>query len=316
VLDLSSNQLSRNAAGSLKRWLLAPACKLSKLVLERNQLGDDALALLASGLGANRTLTHLSLGSNRISHGGALALSNALGAALGARAAIKAPGCESVMPAWRTAHAKEIAARGVSRVGERELDAVGPTRRDRVGVNKTLRYLDLSNNPALGDAGALALANALRVNSALRSLLLADAGVGAPGAKALGDALSANGALVLLQLDRNGRIGDAGAAKLLRGLHGQTSLAHLSLCACGLTSPAAASIAAALIANDALERLELLGNRISDPGALVLGAALLQNTSLVTLDLSFNLLLSAASKAKLRAKWANGGRAPTGLTMY
>ncbi|MFH1462054.1 MAG: hypothetical protein ABIF12_03855, partial [bacterium] len=72
----------------------------------------------------------------------------------------------------------------------------------------TLTSLDLDYN-RIGDAGALALADALKVNRTLTSLNLGRNGIHAEGAQALANALRVNTTLTSLDLSYN-RIGDAG----------------------------------------------------------------------------------------------------------
>ena len=66
-------------------------------------------------------------------------------------------------------------------------------------ANSALTSLDLEDN-SIGDEGAQALAEALKTNSALTSLDLGGNSIGAEGAQALAEALKTNSALTKLYL--------------------------------------------------------------------------------------------------------------------
>eukprot|EP00966_Prymnesium_polylepis_P234828 5431507-Prymnesium_polylepis.1 len=55
------------------------------------------------------------------------------------------------------------------------------------------------NHNNIGDQGATAIGEALKVNGALTSLWLIDNKIGVQGASAIGEALKANGALIELR---------------------------------------------------------------------------------------------------------------------
>ena len=68
------------------------------------------------------------------------------------------------------------------------------------------------------EARAVALAEGLRANQSLKTLLLRVNDIGADGAAALGEMLRINSSLQVLNLDFN-RIGDAGAIAIGAALH-------------------------------------------------------------------------------------------------
>ena len=91
----------------------------------------------------------------------------------------------------------------------------------------SLRELYLSFNQ-IGDAGAHALAEALRTNTSLTRLVLGDNQIGPEGAVALAEALERNTSLTELNLFGN-RIGNAGAVALAIALRTNPSLTTLFL---------------------------------------------------------------------------------------
>ena len=82
-------------------------------------------------------------------------------------------------------------------------------------INTTLRELLLEQNN-IGAAGAEALAETLKTNSSLRTLWLGGNNIGAAGAEALGESLKINVTLENLFLELN--VGRAGALALAAGL--------------------------------------------------------------------------------------------------
>jgi Leucine Rich repeat len=88
-----------------------------------------------------------------------------------------------------------------------------------VGSAGRLSHLMLSNNPSLGDAGAEAIADALREggNTSLKVLALGRCGISDGGAGALGELLERSHSLRTLALDRN-QITTEGAQILCVGL--------------------------------------------------------------------------------------------------
>ena len=102
------------------------------------------------------------------------------------------------------------------------------------GILKSLRDNDASltilglNSNQIGNAGASALADALRVNTSLTELNLYNNQIGDAGATALADALKLNTSLTTLNLNSN-QIGDDGASALADALKTNTNLTILSL---------------------------------------------------------------------------------------
>ena len=86
-----------------------------------------------------------------------------------------------------------------------------------VAVHLKLRLLDLSRNPAIGDAGGGALGRALRASCALEQLKLRSCGIGDDGASAIASAIAArrgNAPLTHLDLSFNSGIGAVGVDAL------------------------------------------------------------------------------------------------------
>ena len=94
-------------------------------------------------------------------------------------------------------------------------------------INTTLKTIDLSWN-GIGDDGARTIAEALGKNSTLQMLLLWNNNVGADGARAIADALRVNSTLQKLDLWYN-NVGDDGAMAVAEALRVNSTLHVLSL---------------------------------------------------------------------------------------
>ena len=153
------------------------------------------------------------------------------------------------------------------------------------GIYETLKRLNLPVDDLLGitgkqtldlrqigDAGAQAIGEALKVNQTLQTLNLWNNQIGAAGAQAIGEALKVNQTLQTLCLSDN-EIGYAGAA----------------------------AIGDALKVNTTLQTLNLRYNQIGAAGAQAIGDALKVNQTLQTLVLG---LIGDAGKAVIKAAWA------------
>jgi hypothetical protein len=145
--------------------------------------------------------------------------------------------------------------------------------------------LHLSTNQ-IGDA-AVALAEALKYNTALTALHLSTNQIGDAGATALAEALKINAVLTTLDLDSN-QIGVAGATALAEALKINTALTTVYLTYNQIGDAGATALAEALKINTALTTLYLTYNQIGDAGATALANMLFDNMILTKLDLSNN----------------------------
>ena len=159
-----------------------------------------------------------------------------------------------------------------------------------------LTSLDLRLNH-IGDEGAKAIAEALKVNPVLTILRLDGNGIGDDGAKAIAEALKVNPVLNNLDLRFNS-IGDDGAKAIAEALKVNPVLTILDL---GdnknIGANGAKAIAEALKVNPVLTNLNLRYNEIRDNGAKAIAEALKVNQVLTNLDLEYNNLGYAGQKA-------------------
>jgi hypothetical protein len=165
----------------------------------------------------------------------------------------------------------------------------------REGAEAPLRDMLLSSVTKLdltfydddfGDVGALALAQALRVNVALTVLKLEHINIGAEGGVALAEALHVNTALTGLSL-RGNAIGADGFAAFARALRVNRTLRSLNLGNDAGVANSMAALSEALRVNSTLTSLDLSYNTDVDAaGVTWLASALCANTALLSLALN------------------------------
>lgn len=173
-LEIGHNMCNSEGARRMGE-LLRNNTALTYLGLDGSRLGCDGAQHLAAALCANTTLLSLNLSYCRIEEEGA----RRLGIALQQNETLT---ILSLRGNYCSALAAELLAPGLA-------------------ANKALTYLDLSSCHV--SEGAVALANALTVNTALQSLRLDENSIEDPGAEALVEALKENKALTFLTLVNN-----------------------------------------------------------------------------------------------------------------
>ena len=175
-------------------------------------------------------------------------------------------------------------------------------------VNTSVKTLDLSRNP-LGNEGAKALAGMLgsessgTVNTTLEHFYLSVCRIGPVGAQHLAQALCVNTSVKTLDLSRN-PLGNEGAKALAEMLGGNgaessgtvnTTLEHFDLSVCRIGPVGARHMAQALRVNTSVKTLTLSDNPLGDEGAKtlaeMLGGSVAEssgtvNTTLEHVDLS------------------------------
>jgi NLR family CARD domain-containing protein 3 len=162
-----------------------------------------------------------------------------------------------------------------------------------LSTNSTLFSLVLSSNNA-GDAGAVALANALGPNMSLAYLWLDHNNIGDVGIAALGQSLKLNQSLFHLTLCGNS-IGAAGLTSLAEALKINSDLTYLDMDSCSINDEGAAIMAKAIERNTKLARLSMKNNAIGSKGASAILEALNDhNTTLWSVCLRGITIISAA----------------------
>ena len=173
-----------------------------------------------------------------------------------------------------------------------------------------LKQLDLSNNPAIGQGGALPLITSLTTLDSLEELSLHNTGTGVEDCQALSKLLSSSTTLKKLSISLNDLPPEAVELICSELCHNTTvewldvsasnfslkhiismlkinhTLVYLNLNTCNIDSEEAQELASALCTNHTLQTLNLAKNPIGIEGATALAEMLLKNKSLKTLNIS------------------------------
>ena len=183
----------------------------------------------------------------------------------------------------------------------------------------TLTTIDLSWNH-IGEAGAQALAEALKINTSVTTIALYQNNIGDAGAQALAEALKTNTSVKEIDLKGN-NIGEAGAQALAEALKINTSVTTIALYQNNI-GDAGEQAVQQIMAYTSRNELEQLLQRIraNDPtlttinlsykdigaaGAQALAEALKTNTSVTTINLHYNNIGDAGSQALAKALKTN-----------
>eukprot|EP00048_Salpingoeca_helianthica_P009525 m.136480 g.136480 ORF g.136480 m.136480 type:complete len:263 (-) comp14889_c0_seq9:51-839(-) len=151
----------------------------------------------------------------------------------------------------------------------------------------------------IGAAGAVALAGALRVNTALLELELGANNFLDEGVAALAESLKVNCTLNMLSISC--RTTTKSIRVLADALKTNTSLTLLGLIRCDIEAAAAVLLADALKINTTLTTIVLSQNEFGDEGTVALADMLAGNTSLTFLDLCLCGLGSTGARALVDA---------------
>ena len=186
----------------------------------------------------------------------------------------------------------------------------GPVLCQMLQRNNTLTDLDLTCNRDVSDTGAFFIAEGLKLNTSLQTLVLTQCGFSAEGAKFISGALEINASLKVIDLSDN-KLGDTGVGYLADALKWNDSLKELYLEQCGMTDRGLELLVVAVTENKSLEVLDVCPNdSISIGGLSVLTVHLKRNTGLVKLHLPQQLL----SGSKLQDT-VNEARRSSGLSL-
>ncbi|XP_004345402.1 hypothetical protein CAOG_05812 [Capsaspora owczarzaki ATCC 30864] len=162
-------------------------------------------------------------------------------------------------------------------------------------VNKTLTVLDLGNRQ-IGVAAVKALAEALNVSTTLTTLDLGHTEIDHVDIQAIAGALKVNTTLTWLNLGEN-RIGDVGAEAIAEALKVNKTVTKLDLQQNQIEDEGAQAIAEALKVNTTLTELNLSQDEIGGVGGQAIADALKVNKTLTKLDLFENPIGDAGAQA-------------------
>ena len=218
TLSLWNNSIGDEGAIAIAEALKIKAV-LTTLHLNVNNIGDEGAIAIAEALKVNAVVTELWLGGNEIGDEGAKAIAEALkvNAALKNCNLLKnSLDVESATMLAQIGTEKGIMLSGMRRdQTEAKFDSQGLRPADAILIGSDLQFMTvlteliLWDNNMFGLEGAIAIAEALKVNAVLTTLRLDFNEIGAVGAKAIAEALKVNTVLTKLDLEYNS-MGDAG----------------------------------------------------------------------------------------------------------
>ena len=272
ILKLSDNPLGDKGAKALAEMLGGNGAESSGTVnttLEHVDLSDCSIGPvgaqhLAQALCVNTSVKTLQLSDNPLDDEGAKALAEMLGG----------NGAESSGTVNTTLEHVDLSNCSIGPVGAQHLAQA-------LCVNTSVKILQLSDNP-LDDEGAKALAEMLggngaessgTVNTTLEHVDLSDCSIGPVGAQHLAQALCVNTSVKTLDLSDNITLGDEGTKALAEMLGGNgaessgtvnTTLEHVDLSNCSIGPVGAQHLAQALCVNTSVKVLVIQQNTESD----------------------------------------------------
>jgi hypothetical protein len=175
-------------------------------------------------------------------------------------------------------------------------------------VNVVVTTVDLGDN-SIRVEGAIAIAEALKVNAVLTKLYLRNNYIHVhvsrvSGAKAIAEALKVNAVVTELDLGAN-NIGNEGAEAIAEALKVNAVLTKLWLVSNNISADGAKAIAEALKVNTVLTKLELGSNNIGPEGAIAMAEALKVNAVVTELDLGANNIGDEGAEAIAEALKVN-----------
>ncbi|KAL0238607.1 hypothetical protein GEMRC1_013080 [Eukaryota sp. GEM-RC1] len=160
-------------------------------------------------------------------------------------------------------------------------------------VNSTVTRINLEFN-SIGNEGAIALAEALKVNSTVTRINLEYNSIGKEGAIALAEALKVNSTVTKFDLWRNS-IGDEGAVALADALKVNSTVTEINLPDNSIGDEGAVALADALKVNSTVTEINLPDNSIGDEGAIALADALKVNSTVTKINLWCNSIRNEGS---------------------
>ena len=256
-LDVSGNSLGPSLVRLLLAQLSAPHCRLQRLHLDGNCMGDGCSAALHQLLLSSTSLTSLHLAHNQLTQRTLTAIAQAL-----------APDT-ATLKTLTLDHNPHLCS-AASNDAPLPAAAVNPQAQLLQGSSQLPPSFAASSRaaapsfprPASSPPSPLSrLSDALLVNVSLRSLSLSDCGVVCVEEMAV--ALSGNCTLTRLSLSSN-PLSSAACSLLLSSLHRNSGLLSLSLCDLQLDDSVAPALCALLLRNPFLTRLSLTDNRLTD----------------------------------------------------
>jgi hypothetical protein len=150
--------------------------------------------------------------------------------------------------------------------------------------NSTITRLEFAES-YLGDAVGVILANVLRFNCSIETLVVKGVGFRNGAGVALAEAIQVNSTLTTLDLSENKETGLATCIAMAEALKLSKTLIQLDMDSCHVTDDGVLALAAALEINTSLQAFSLACNAFGEVGGIALAKACLTNKTLITVAL-------------------------------
>ena len=174
---------------------------------------------------------------------------------------------------------------------------------EAVKVNTTLKELILSEN-CISDTGVSSFAEAIKLNQTLTQLHFSGMDISDAGVASLAEAIKVNKTLSSLSVNTHS-VGDAGATSIAEAIKVNNTLSELDLGNNHIGDAGVANLAEALKVNKALSNLQLGCNVVRAAGAICLAEAIKVNKTLSELDLAYNSIGDAGASSLAEAVKVN-----------
>lgn len=228
LVELDGNKLGDSSARLLKQALFNQDNFLKILDLNANLIGDRGAFALAEGVGFSRTLEQLDLSFNQLSGVGVSHIAKSLHHNVSLRSftlngnRVGDDGAQALADVLPVNSALRILNLRESNIGD-----VGARSLAQALSLPTVKLTDIAlGNNKLGDAGAVAFSEMLKVNSVMKELHIDQNAMTDIGAHALADALTVNANLLMLWFVRN-PISQSSIDLFAQALHKNTKLRRL-----------------------------------------------------------------------------------------
>jgi len=275
--NMSGKHIESEDAACIANALIMNKC-FSTVTLDTNSISNGGAVALGEVLRVNDTITTLSLIGNEIGPEGCTALAKSLGENSSLTSLnlnfnpIGSEGAKelfSVLCTNSVLLSLSLFGTSIGPEGAAEFVKV-------IQNNQSLTNIDIGGNRLLEEIGNIGAA--LKKNSSLTSACFSLSELGARGARALADALEFNTSLLDLDIAGNG-IGDLGISEISNALRKNTTLTRISF----------------------------RRNQIGDPGVFALADAMKVNSSITEVNLRTNNITPAVERS-FRSSFDEGDR--------
>lgn len=240
-----SDNLIRKDGGKILGEFLKENQLIRELFIEKNELGDEGVSFIAESLRFNKSLLTLNISDNQISSMGLKVLVGVLN-----QDYLSERSCNKTL--------SKLYMRSNIFHNSEASRLLG----ELVSHNKTLTYLDLSNNN-LSEHLIRPISEGLKINKTLQSLILESNAIGGLGCYILCDGLKYNRGLKFINL-RNNSLGFEGAKHIADMLQTNRSLSNMNLQANLLDEHSITLIADKIGYNTELKIINLAYNQLTN----------------------------------------------------